>query len=966
MLCTRVHRLDPKQESFQMPSSSETVKAALDHISPDIPREEWVRVGMAIKSEFGGEGFEIFDCWSQRSERYSAPDTRDTWRSIKAGGRVGIGTLFHLAKGQGFKFDDQQGAPRVTPSAVKVQAEARKVRDDAERKATAAAHQKAAQLAASLWAEGAELETAPYLERKGVRAHGVRVDGQGVLLVPMRDEGGALWNLQRVLPQKPSSGPEKLFLKGGRKSGLMHWIGNPSGADVLLLCEGYATGASLHEATGHPVCVAFDAGNLPAVAKTVRRLWPAALLVLCGDNDKGTEAHTGRNPGREKAQQAARAVRGVATWPERLADGLTDFNDAHQTQGLEAVNARIKEAIESMTDKGQSATKPTAKGGGPGGSLDEPVNLDRFLVSDEGVFYLGQDQDGRATAPQWICSRLDVTATTRDEDGQGWGFLLTFKDPAGVPHTWAMPARMLAGDGGEYRAALLNMGLRIASGANARNRLTQYLQTRQPEAMARCVDRVGWHGGAYVLPRETLSAPDSERIVYQVDGFSENPFRQRGSVARWRDGVARLCVGNDRLLFAVACAFAGPLVRPSGVDSGGFHFRGGSSSGKTTALRVAASVWGAPSYMQRWRSTDNALEAIAAQHCDGLLILDELAQVDPRMAGDAAYMLANETGKARSTRAGQIRPRLSWRILFLSAGEISLAQHMAEGGKRSKAGQELRLADIPADAGVGMGLFNEAHELGSGAALSSYLAKACEQQYGTAGLAWLKWLIERVDVLRDRVRGDIERHALDWVPEAASGQVQRVGRRFALVAAAGEMAAEAGLTGWPLGEAARGVRACFEAWLASRAGIGDAEEVHMLRQIQRMLAERGAGNFQWWHRGADDRAPNPTERWGFKRLVDASGKCIKSQSDHMREFGEVMSPSDGEQAEVQYFVFAEVFRNKLCEGFEPSAVGRVLLKRGHLEPGPGGRQDRRERLPGVGMATVFRIKSSIFEDEGHE
>ena len=128
-------------------------------------------------------------------------------------------------------------------------------------------------------------------------------------------------------------------------------------------------------------------------------------------------------------------------------------------------------------------------------------------------------------------------------------------------------------------------------------------------------------------------------------------------------------------------------MRPAGLDSGGFHWRGDSSCGKTTALRVAASVYGGPAYLQRWRATDNALEAVAAQHCDGLLILDELAQVDPRTAGECAYMLANETGKSRSTRTGQTRQRLTWRLLFLSAGEIGLAAHMAEGASGLASGK---------------------------------------------------------------------------------------------------------------------------------------------------------------------------------------------------------------------------------------------------------------------------------------
>lgn len=938
----------------------ELIGAALTCIPADLARDEWARVGMALKSEMGDAGFDLFNTWSQGSERYDQAATRETWRSIKAGGRVQIGTLFHFAKSHGFKWGDTPHAKPADQTTQEAQRKARKVRDEAEQASIAKRHLDTARKAAQQWERASDEGESSYLHKKGVQAHGLRFERGDTVLIPMRDLAGELWNVQRIAPDGAGH-YTKRFLAGGRKSGLMHWLGQPSGAGVMLMAEGYATAASLHEATGHPVCVAFDAGNLPTVAKALRAAHPAATIAVCADNDQATEHGTGRNPGLAKARQAAKAVQGVAVWPEGLPEGKTDFNDLHQLTGLDSVRTTIDVALQRLAEGGDrsdaSAKRATTADNGPA--------WDRFRVNDEGVWFLESDHDGREKAPQWVCSRLDVTARTRDEDGMGWGYLLEFTDPLGTPRTWAMPARMLAGDGAEYRAALLNMGLRIASGANARNRLTQYLQTRQPDDVARCADRVGWHGRAYVLPRETFGT-DGERIVYQVDGITENPFRQRGSLEQWRDGVARLCVGNDRLLFSVSCAVAGPLVRPSGVDSGGFHLRGGSSCGKTTALRVAASVWGGPSFMQRWRSTDNALEAIAAQHCDGLLILDELAQVDPKTAGECAYMLANETGKARSTRTGQARPRLSWRLLFLSAGEISLSQHMAEGGKRSKAGQELRLADIPADAGCGRGLFNELHELESGAALSALLGKITEAHHGTAGRAWLDWMTQHVDKLRDRMKQDIERLTYMWVPESASGQVQRVACRFALVAAAGELATEAGITGWPIGEAARGVHACFNAWLMSRGGIGDAEETYMLRQVQRMLAERGAGNFQWFHRGADDRAPNPTERWGFKRLVDGSGRPIKSNSDHLREFGDVISPADGEETSVQYFVFAEVFRSKLCEGFEPTAVARVLLKRGHLEIGPGGRYDRRERLPGVGMATVYRIKASLFEDDANE
>ena len=104
--------------------------------------------------------------------------------------------------------------------------------------------------------------------------------------------------------------------KGARKAGLWHVIGEAAGADVLLIGEGFATCASVHEATGRPAALAFDASNLAAVACELRRPYPPALLVVIADNDHGTEATTGRNPGREAADKLAHAVRGAAAGAE--------------------------------------------------------------------------------------------------------------------------------------------------------------------------------------------------------------------------------------------------------------------------------------------------------------------------------------------------------------------------------------------------------------------------------------------------------------------------------------------------------------------------------------------------------------------------------------------------------------------------------------------------------------------------
>lgn len=170
-------------------------------------------------------------------------------------------------------------------------------------------HIETAARALSLWeCAGKPNVDNPYLRSKNVGVFGIREIG-GWLLIPMRDADSFLWNVQRI-----GSNGCKLFERGARKRGLFHLLGGPV-AGVLCICEGYATAASVHAATGYPVAVAFDAGNLEPVACNLRAAFPSARIIVCADDDSGTAARTGRNPGMEAATAAARAVAGLVARP---------------------------------------------------------------------------------------------------------------------------------------------------------------------------------------------------------------------------------------------------------------------------------------------------------------------------------------------------------------------------------------------------------------------------------------------------------------------------------------------------------------------------------------------------------------------------------------------------------------------------------------------------------------------------
>ena len=597
------------------------------------------------------------------------------------------------------------------------------------------------------------------------------------------------------------------------------------------------------------------------------------------------------------------------------------------------------------------AESTEADAGDAGDAGDAPSSP--FSVKDAGVFYFGKNSEGVTLPPMWICSKLKITASTRDAKNESWGRLLEFDDTDGSHHAWAMPMELLKGDGAEYRGSLLSMGLLIGGSSKARNLLTQYIQTAHVDKRARCVQSTGWHGNVFVMPDQTIGETD-ERVLFQSAIATQGAFRSKGKLSSWRMNVATLCEGNSRLMFAVSSAFAAPLLNLTGMESGGVHLRGDSSTGKTTALRAAASVWGGMEYLQRWRATDNGLEALAAQHSDCLLVLDELSQVDPKAAGEAAYMLANGGGKARANRNGGLRDPASWRVLFLSSGEAGLSEHMATAGKKPKAGQEIRLLDIPADAGAQCGMFEDLHQYANGSTFSKAIMEAVSKHYGTAARPYIEKLIQHIDKLPEWIKKAQRDFAQAHVENDAGGQVHRAALRFGLIGAAGELASKWEITGWEPGAAMAAAETCFKAWLAQRGGAGNLEEMNMLSQVKRFFEAHAEARFTDFDRPAsnsDSHPPRTIQRAGYRRhktetVVDGRGNDIAVTI-------------------TEYFVFPEVFKGEICSGFDYRAVCRLLVRKGWLMPDGKG-FTRKERLPGgEGNAHVFRITHKLFEDSGN-
>lgn len=543
-----------------------------------------------------------------------------------------------------------------------------------------------------------------------------------------------------------------------------------------------------------------------------------------------------------------------------------------------------------------------------------------FSADDHGVFFLRSTRDGEITR-QKICDKLEVIAETRNEDGKQWGILVKFRDRDGKDQTINLPSRAFNGEGLEVTGRLLEDGLRIEH--KARPLVLQYLSEQRQPNRARVTEKTGWHGSGkgltYVLPDCAISGPDqSEQWVFSNQN-QENHFKTQGSLEDWKKSVSSLCVGNSRLVFSVSAAFAAPLLNVLGMENGGFHWRGPSSSGKSTILQAAASACGSRQYVRRWRTTDNGMEGVAQSHSDALLILDELKEIDPKVAGETIYMLANGGGKNRANSNTSLRTVPKWRLLYLSSGELSLTDHIASAGKDTHTGMELRLCDLPVDAGQGLGAFEYLHNHENGSEFSKAVNESTQKYYGTAFVQ----LIEKALNSQDRIIKDWR----DFRPEfekqmltaSDSGQARRVVSRFALVAYAGTLATDWGITGWAKDEAIKASGKCFREWLEN-FGRGDREQLNIISHLRLYLEQHGDSRFMDVDRINDSHAPRTPNALGFRGAQE-----------------------DG----IHYYIFSETFKKTVFSGFDYKAAARLLISKEYMQPGEGKHLAPKITLPGA-------------------
>ena len=632
-----------------------------------------------------------------------------------------------------------------------------------------------------------------YLTAKGLSdVYGLRGTADSIA-VPLRNEEGELRAIQTIA--QDGDGFKKLFTAGAQMKGLFFEF--PDGTDgtgSVCIGEGLATVGTVVDAMGWHGLAALTCGNLDAVVGIARRRWPDRQIIVLADNDafwnddaggprphrKGERRPDEDNVGVVKARAAAQRHGVKVVVPPLVGGKCTDFNDLFlRSGGGEAVTAALAAAQYVPGCPCPAGYALLTDGEHPGLYAEQPTKAGPETV--------------RLGPP------LLVEGHVRGTDGTGWGILVSWQDPDGGGHRICLSRADMSSRDRVWLTAIVDGGYQADTGhASA---LLRYLELCSPARRFLAPTRTGWLNDrleSFVLPGRIVGTPagvDPADVAYA--GGASAMFRHAGTLEEWQQHVAALASGNLKMEFCLCAAFAGPLLHVAGVKNSGFHIVGPSSTGKTTHLHLANSVWDSYDSMGTWKSTDNGKESEAAFRNDTLICLDEINEANAKTIGSVVYMLGNGQGKTRSKKDGGLREQKKFRLVFFSSGEVSLESIITSAGGQHQAGMDVRAVPVPLDKAD----VKDMHGFGSSRGLCDAVQAGTRRHFGTAGPAFVERLLP---VLRDaehELRPLLRREGLqavsaDIISEAgydmdtSDPQIQRISEAFALVCVAGLLAVE--------------------------------------------------------------------------------------------------------------------------------------------------------------------------------
>lgn len=458
---------------------------------------------------------------------------------------------------------------------------------------------------------------------------------------------------------------------------------------------------------------------------------------------------------------------------------------------------------------------------------------------------------------------------------------------------------------GEGWKQLTKKGLELSFRGNLRLELAEYIQNEARKAQ-RCTvsSKSGWSNGAYIMPNGDIIGEqrNGKPLFLRIKSEKARFYTVKGSLKEWQDNIARYAEGNSMIFLSIACALAAPLIHILGTSSFGFHLYAKSSKGKTASTKLGATLYGnGNETISSWKGTDNGIINEAVSHNDGLLVMDELTQIDPKTGKDIAYAIFNGEDKTRAKAEGGNRQKKNWNVLVISTGEKDLETQLGEYGIKVKAGELVRLINIPFENYQNFHEFEGPglDESDSSANFVNRLEINSTKFYGVAGRNWIQYLSENPEIIRKNYDSYVA-HWLAKVPRnknAKATQIIRISKNFAVLHAACKCSQF--ITNWSDELIDEMLQHIFSLWIEVN-GVEDIEN----RKIERLLDEFLVTNLGRFNR---------KDRNGF--LIEAE-----------RPVGAFIDERDGGP---HYFIYPEAIRI-IFPDFEEKMVLKVLEEKGRL------------------------------------
>ncbi|PNM25779.1 DUF927 domain-containing protein [Yersinia enterocolitica] len=775
-----------------------------------------------------------------------------------------------------------------------------------------------------------------YLLNKELPSSSKALLSDGSLLLVLQAMDGTTTGAQVINPDG-----SKRLLAGTTKKGSFIPVRHQPSTEVepvtVLITEGYATGVTVSLLDDGVVIAALDEGNLIHVAKVCRAKWPQAKIIIAADNDwhePGECDEKGKpkqNIGVISAEKAAISVSGwVATPPT---DHKADWDDYRQQNGTEATKRAFTESLYQPKGASMSVQLKAIEGGKKDRQQTDPLKP-HIISRKDGVYWITPKVDKESgeiiNNESWLCSPLEVIGTGRDDKDQ---YLIIRWLPIGedIPTTAAIPLADI-GEREGWRT-LKAGGVNVTTKSTLRAILADWLQRSGSLEIWRVAQATGWQCGAYIMPDGEIIGTPEKPVLFNGRSAAAAGYIVKGTQESWRDSVARLARGNPSMMAGIGAALAAPLIGLAGADGFGIHFYEQSSSGKTTTANIASSLYGEPDALRlTWFGTALGIANEAAAHNDGLMPLDEVGQgADPDSVAKSAYTLFNGVGKLQGAKEGGNRDLKRWRTVALSTGEMDIETFIASSGRKVKAGQLVRLLNIPLEKA------QQHHETPNGKAHADALKDAYQHNYGAAGRYWIKHLADHQQQAVAAVR-EAESRWRSLIPADYGEQVHRVAARFAVLEAAllfGRV-----VTGWDEQECRDAIQHNFNAWI-KEFGTGNKEHQQVIEQTEGFLNAYGLSRF----------APLPYDPQSLP-IRDLAGYRDKGKHD---------------RDAMVFYTFPAAFEDEIARGFNVKHFAKALAGAGMLTPPASGRgyQRKSPRIDGrqINVYVIQHMPESSQPDE---